>query len=164
MKISFIVAMSENRVIGKDGMLPWHLPNDLKRFKALTLGKPILMGRRTFDSLKGPLVDRQNLVLTKNTQLVHPNIEVFHAKVDVLNSGLDELMVIGGEEIFRLFLPECQRIFLTLVHAKVGGDTFFPEFEGFKEISRQFNVSDHRHSLNYSFVDYATANHTVGLV
>ncbi|HXW53721.1 MAG TPA: dihydrofolate reductase [Myxococcota bacterium] len=156
MKVSFVVAMSENRVIGKDGQLPWHLPNDLKRFRALTLGKHVLMGRRTFDSLKAPLSGRNNLVLSKKAQVSDPQVRVFRSKEEVLRSGIDELMVIGGEEIFRLFLPECQRIFLTLLHAQIVGDTYFPEFNGFHEVHRSFYAGDSRHSVNYSFLEYAT--------
>lgn len=154
MRISFIVAMSENRVIGIDGKLPWHLPNDLQHFKKLTVGKNILMGRKTFESIKQPLPHRQNFVLTNNREFVRSGVTCFHTKVEALNSGLEDLIVIGGEDTFRLFLPECQKIYLTLVHTSLLGDTHFPAFTGFNEVSCQFHDKDDRHCVAYSFFEY----------
>lgn len=154
MQVSLIVAMSENRVIGKLGKLPWHLPNDLIHFKKLTTGKNILMGRKTFDSIGRALPNRNNLVLTKNLDLRADAITVFHSKEELLDSKLDELMVIGGEEIYKLFLPECRKIYLTLVHDVVAGDAFFPDFHGFYENNRETYESDRLHAYRYSFIEY----------
>jgi|SRR5579871_5342366 len=153
MKISFVVAMSENRVIGRRGGLPWHLPNDLKHFRALTLGKHVLMGRRTFDSIKKPLSDRHNLIMTRDEGWKHPDVSTFCSKQDILASGISELVVIGGAEIFMLFLPECQKIYLTLVHANIVGDTYFPQCDGFRETNRKLYPADEKHAFAYSFVE-----------
>lgn len=161
MKISFIAAMSENRVIGDNGQLPWHLPNDLKHFKKLTLGNHILMGRKTFDSLKKPLPNRSNYVLTTNRDFKPDNVSIVHKKQEVLQLPIDELMIIGGEELFRLFMPECERIYLTLVHTVMRGDAYFPELEGFIEISRHNCPQDERHLYTYSFIEYVRLSHHV---
>lgn len=161
MKITFIAAMSENRVIGIQGKLPWHLPNDLKHFKNLTLGKDILMGRKTLVSLKHPLPNRRNYVLTTDMDFSHPHVQVFHNKQEVLQSGISELFIIGGEEIFKLFMLECEKIYLTVVHAHLEGDAYFPEFAGFIEKSRQFHPNDAQHGYNYSFLEYIKSDHLV---
>lgn len=154
MRIIFIAAMSENRVIGKRGKLPWSLPKDLLHFKKLTLKQAVLMGRKTFASLKSPLKNRQNLVLTTDRFFSHPDVVVFHSKEEVLNSCFNEIFVIGGEEIFRLFLADCEKIYLTIVHADLDGDAYFPEFSGFKETSRQLMDADERHDYSFSFITY----------
>ena len=135
-----IAAMAENRVIGKDGKLPWHLPEDLKHFKALTLGKPVIMGRKTFESLGKPLPGRDNLVLTrrdlrlylksghtKRLAPVHPLMEALHlAKQLARQESQPEIMIIGGGEIYRHMLPHLDRIYLTIVAGAHEGDAFFP--------------------------------------
>lgn len=146
--------MSENRVIGKGGKLPWHLPHDLTHFKKLTMGKNILMGRKTFDSIGSALKNRNNFVLTRNQEFYAPNVRVFHRKDEVLESGLDEIMVIGGEDIYRLFLKECTRIYLTLVHTTIVGDAYFPQIHGFKELSREDHNADEKHAFRYTFIEY----------
>lgn len=161
MNIIFIAAMSENRVLGREGKLPWHLPNDLRQFKKLTLGKNVLMGRKTYESLQRPLPNRNNYVLTKSGDGYPEQVGVFHSKAEVLTSNFNELFVIGGEEIFRLFLPDCQKIYLTLVHAVVAGDAYFPEFKGFIEINRENFESDEKHLYKYSFIEYMRPTHHV---
>lgn len=151
MRVSFVVAMSENRVIGRDGSLPWHLPRDLKHFKELTLGKNILMGRKTFLSLTKPLPHRNNLVLTRDPSFSCNNVQVFHSKDEVLKQDFVELMVIGGQEIFSLFIEECTTIYLTVIHAHIDGDTYFPEIKGFTEIKRETFAPDERNPYAYSF-------------
>ncbi len=127
--ISIIVAMSENRVIGRSGDLPWHLPADLKRFKALTTGHSIIMGRKTFDSIGRPLPNRTSIVITRNADYRPEGIIV----VDCLDEALKrseagkQVFIIGGGEIYRLALPRADRLYITMVHAMVEGDTFFPE-------------------------------------
>lgn len=154
MEIIFVAAMSENGVIGQNGRLPWHLPNDFKHFKKLTRGQHILMGRKTFDSLGRALPERHNLVLTKDRTLCAPDIEVVHSKEEVVNRNYETLMVIGGEEIFRLFLPECTKMYLTLVHTTITGDAYFPPHTGFVETMRETHESDERHQYAYTFIEY----------
>lgn len=152
--ISMVVAMSENRAIGFKGQLPWHLPKDLKHFKELTLGKTILMGRKTFDSLKKPLPGRTNLVMTTDPTFGHDGIQVVHGLEDLNTFKLDELFVIGGQDIYRLFLPKAEKIYLTLVHAVIPGDVFFPNLSGFLEIGRQYHPQDEKHQYAFSFIEY----------
>ena len=122
--ITLIVAVADNGVIGRDNALPWHLPDDLKRFKRLTLGKPIVMGRKTFESIGKPLPGRQNIVVTRDANYRREGITVVHGIDDAVRAAGEatELMVIGGAELFRLFLPRATRIHLTRVHADVAGD------------------------------------------
>ena len=129
--ISLIVATSANGVIGRGGELPWHLSDDLKRFKQLTIGKPIVMGRKTFDSIGRALPGRQNIVLTKQSGFIADGCDVV-SSVDAAvttAAGAGEIMVIGGSEIYALFLPLAERIYMTRVHVDVDGDTRFPEFD-----------------------------------
>jgi dihydrofolate reductase len=129
--ISLIVAMAQNGVIGRDNALPWHLREDLKRFKAHTLGKPILMGRKTFDSIGRPLPGRTNIVLTRDPQWSAPGVIAARNVEEALAhcTGSAELVAIGGAEVFRLVMPFARRFYLTNVHADVAGDTYFPAFD-----------------------------------
>ena len=129
--VSLSVAMAENGCIGRDNGLPWRLPEDLRRFKSLTIGKPILMGRRTYESIGRALPERRNLVLTRNRQWQRPGVLAVHSLGDALGCVRDEeqLIGIGGAEVYRLLLPFARRIYLTLVHAEVAGDTFFPAID-----------------------------------
>lgn len=161
MKISMVVAMSENRAIGLQGRLPWHLPRDLKRFKELTMGKSILMGRKTFQSINKPLPGRQNLVLTTDATFAPSGVKVLHSLEEVMALKLEELFVIGGEDIYRLFLPKTSHIYLTLVHAEIKGDVHFPALVGFKEISREDHSADVKHQFSFSFIEYVRV-HKVG--
>lgn len=131
MKISIIVAAAANNVIGRDGGLPWHLPEDLRRFKELTLGKPLLMGRKTHESIGRPLPGRQNIVLTRQTGYEATGCKVVGTIESALAiaKGAEELMVIGGNAVYEMMLPLCERIYLTRVHEAVDGDTFFPEID-----------------------------------
>jgi dihydrofolate reductase len=137
MKVSLIVAVSRNRVIGIDNQLPWHLPEDLKYFKSVTMGKPIIMGRKTFDSIGRPLPGRTNIVITRDASWQAEGVEVAQtlvqamtlAKLACARVGVDEAMVIGGEQIYRMTLPVAERLYLTEVQAEVQGDAFFPEFD-----------------------------------
>jgi dihydrofolate reductase len=156
-EIYFIAAMSENRVIGQNGKLPWYLPNDLKHFRKLTINTNVVMGRKTFMSIKKALPHRNNLVLTRDHNFTAENVSIFHSKKEILCKNYVQLMVIGGEEIYRLFLPECQKVFLTLVHTKIFGDAYFPKLDDFIETSCQFHEKDERHQYAYSFVEYIRA-------
>ncbi|OHE77626.1 MAG: hypothetical protein A3F67_10155 [Verrucomicrobia bacterium RIFCSPHIGHO2_12_FULL_41_10] len=125
-----IAAMAKNRVIGVEGTIPWHLPEDFRFFKQTTLGHPIVMGRKTYKSLGKPLPGRQNIVLTRSP-LAIPEVTVIHQPEELHELGIpsEEIFVIGGSEIYRLLLPKCDEILITHVHREVIGDTFFPAFE-----------------------------------
>jgi len=129
--ISLIVAMAQNGVIGRDNGLPWRLPADLRRFRAFTMGKPVLMGRKTHESIGRPLQGRHNLVLTRDRRWTAPGVTVVHSVDEALGhaAGAEELVAIGGAEVYRLVMPFARRIYLTHVHADVTGDTYFPDFD-----------------------------------
>ncbi|HEY1491294.1 MAG TPA: type 3 dihydrofolate reductase [Steroidobacteraceae bacterium] len=129
--LSLIVAMAQNGVIGRDNALPWHLRQDLRHFKAQTLGKPILMGRKTFESIGRALPGRTNIVLTRDPQWSAPGVIAVRSVAEALRqaSGASELVAIGGAEVYRLVMPFARRMYLTNVQADVAGDTYFPEFD-----------------------------------
>lgn len=129
--ISLIVAASTNNVIGADGDLPWRLPDDLRRFKRLTMGKPIVMGRRTWESLGRPLPGRRNIVLTRQAGFTADGCDSVASPAAALSAAGDaeEIMIIGGSQVYELFLPKATRLYLTRVHAVVDGDTFFPAID-----------------------------------
>jgi dihydrofolate reductase len=154
--ISLIVAVAENGAIGSDNRLPWHLPDDLKRFKALSLGKPVIMGRRTFDSIGRPLPGRTNIVISRQAGLAIEGVRVVHSLDAALAAAgaVPEIVVIGGAEIFRQVLPRTSTIHLTRVHARVEGDVFFPELEPaqWREAAVEHHAADERHQYAFSFV------------
>lgn len=136
-EIVMIVARADNGVIGRDGALPWRLPEDLKRFKALTMGTPMIMGRKTFESLPGLLPGRRHIVLTRGDWRAE-GAEVAHSIDDALAlAAAPRVSVIGGAEIYRLFEPVATRIELTEVHAAPAGDTMLPPFTGWREAARE---------------------------
>lgn len=147
MHISLFVAVAENGVIGANGQLPWKISADLKTFRRLTMGKPLIMGRKTFQSLKGPLDGRDNIVLTTDPTFEADGISVVDNLADALTlartlaatRGADEIMVIGGAEVFRAALPRADRIYWTDIHAAPEGDVRFPEFDrtAWREVSRE---------------------------
>jgi dihydrofolate reductase len=126
--IALIVARADNGVIGLDGKMPWHLPADLKRFKALTMGKPMIMGRKTFESLPGLLPGRRHIVLTRDTKWSALEAETVHNVAEALALAGDDVAIIGGAEIYRLLLPNADRIELTEVHLSPAGDTMLQDF------------------------------------
>jgi dihydrofolate reductase len=129
-EIIIIVARATNGIIGRDGTLPWNLPADLRRFKQLTTGAPMIMGRKTFDSLPGLLADRRHIVLTSNLDWTEEGAEVVHSVEAALRAAnAPRVSVIGGAEIYGLFLPHADRIEMTEVHGTFVGDTFFPEID-----------------------------------
>lgn len=130
MKLSLVVALSSNRVIGVDNRMPWHLSADLKRFKSLTWGKPILMGRKTHESIGRALPGRLNIVLTSDPHYWAEGCSIAHSldEAMALAGGSEELMVIGGASLYERFLPEANRLYLTLIEREFKGDTYFPEF------------------------------------
>lgn len=136
-----VVALAANRVIGRNNDLPWHLPEDLRHFKQLTLGKTLLMGRRTFESIGRPLPGRQTVVLTAAPTWSYPGVEVIHdlAQAVALLTGPRDVVLAGGGELFRALLPWCDRIEATHVHREVDGDVTFPEIaaDEWKQVSRE---------------------------
>jgi dihydrofolate reductase len=155
--VELVVAAAENDVIGRDHGLPWHLPADFRHFRALTLGRHVLMGRKTYESIGKALPDRTNLVLSRRAQFAPADCQVV-ATLGAARAvaGADSpLMVIGGAEIYRICLPVASRIHLTLVHAQIdGGDTFFPEWRGIEwcESSRERHQADAKNAYAYSFI------------
>jgi len=159
MRLSLVAALDRAFAIGKDNGLPWHLPDDLKRFKALTVGKPLLMGRRTAESLGRALPGRRNLVLTRSGAVPHAGMEaVADLDTALLATGdSGELCVIGGGEVFALTLPLATHMHLTWVDTVVAGaDAFFPRFDAscWREAGRETHARDARHALAFEFVDY----------
>jgi len=129
--ISLVVAASTNNVIGANGALPWRLPEDLRHFKRITMGKPVIMGRSTFETIGRPLAGRHNIVLTRQAGYTAEGCDVVDGVAGALAAAgdADEVMVIGGGEIYRQFLPLAERIYLTRVQAEIAGDTLFPELD-----------------------------------
>ena len=164
MIVSFIAALDRDFAIGKDNALPWHLSDDLKRFKTLTLGKPLLMGRKTAESLGRALPGRTNLVLTRTGRAPFDGMQAV-ATIEEARSvaGLEsaeELCVIGGGELFALALPRAQRMHLTWVDTVVeGADAFFPRFDQgqWRETARKAHPADARNAFAFEFVDYERA-------
>lgn len=158
MRVSLIAAMAENRVIGIHNRLPWHLPDDLKRFRRLTTGHTIIMGRRNYESIGKPLPQRRNIVVSRRPDYQAPGCVVVHSLEEALAvAGEDsEVFIIGGAEIYRQMMAIADRLYLTLVHADVDGDTFFPEFDTgqWQETARERHESDDRHRFACSFITY----------
>ena len=154
--VSVIVAMAQNGVIGRDNALPWRLPEDLRRFRAFTLGKPILMGRKTFESIGSPLPGRVNLVLTRDRAWYAHGVIVVHSVDEALTQAeaSAELVAIGGAEIYRLVLPFARRIYLTHVHADVPGDIYFPDFDStqWADVECSMHPADDEHAYPLTFV------------
>lgn len=154
--LHLIVAHDNNLLIGRDGDLPWRLPNDLKRFKALTLGQTVLMGRKTWESLpRRPLPGRDNRVLTHDANYQAEGAKVFTSLADALAAPTQgDLFVIGGAALYQLCLPLAKRLYITLVHSRDSGDTYFPSYadQNFREIARENHPADATHAVAYSFV------------
>ncbi len=162
MKVSLIAAMSENRVIGRNGAVPWRLPDDLKRFRERTLGHPVVMGRRTFESLAEPLPGRTSIVLSRGRgyrpggALVAPTLDEA-LRLAAAAPGGDEVFIGGGEEVYRLAMDRAGAIYLTVVHARVDGDTFFPPIDESRWalVEEERHEADGRHAHAFSFRTYA---------
>jgi len=160
--IALVVAMGENRAIGRGGDLPWHLRSDMKFFRAVTMGKPVIMGRRTFKSLPRVLDGRLNIVLTRDNGFVAPDAVMAHSLEEGLQAardsagrtGADEIMIIGGEDVFREVLPQVGRIYLSEVHAMPEADTWFPALDEneWREVSRERHEAGPKDDHAFSFV------------
>lgn len=157
--VSLVAAMAENRVIGRGGGLPWRLPDDLKHFKRLTVDHTVIMGRKTFDEIKRPLANRRNVIISRNRAFRPPSVTVVPSLEEALALGATEreVFVIGGGEIYRQALPLADRIYLTVVHAQVEGDTWFPVFEttdGWVLEEETPHPADDRHAYSFTFRTY----------
>lgn len=159
MLLSIVVAAAENDVIGDRNALPWRLPDDLKRFKAVTMGKPVLMGRKTFESIGKPLSGRTNIVMTRDTSLRLDGCITASSIDDALLAAgsAAEVMVIGGAELYRQVLPRTDVIYLTRVHADIAGDTRFPEvvWDDWLELESEYHRADERHAHAFTFLKLA---------
>jgi len=158
MTVCIIAAMSDNRIIGRAGSLPWRLPADLKRFKSLTAGHTVIMGRKTFQSIGRPLPDRRSIVITRNPDYRAEGALVFLSLEDALRQVADneEVFIIGGGELYRHALPLADRLELTIVHAAIEGDTSFPELDlkDWKLIAEEHHEADERHAYPFTFRTY----------
>ena len=153
--VTLIVAVADSGVIGRDNTLPWHLPEDLKRFKRLTMGKPVVMGRKTFESIGKPLPGRLNIVVTRDANYHRDGVAVVHGTDDALRAAADvpEVMVIGGAELFRVFLPRAGRVHLTRVHGDIEGDVMWPALDDreWRVVEREEHAADERHAYAMTF-------------
>ncbi len=157
MKISAIAARASNGVIGKDGGLPWHLPDDLKFFKRTTSGHHIIMGRKSFDALGKPLKNRTNIVLTQDKDYRTDDIVIAHSLERAIdyarNRNEDECFIAGGAEVYRQALPILDRMYLTEIHARIDGDTYYPDFqeEHWEQTQSEDHEKDDRHAYPFTF-------------
>ena len=156
MLISIIVAMDDNGVIGVDGKLPWRLSSDLRHVKEITMGKPIIMGRKTHESIGRPLPGRENIILTRDKNYQAEGCTVLNSLDDLFMHCRyhDEIMILGGAELYKQFLSRAKLIYLTEVHTRVNGDTYFPGYDAqqWEEVDRQDFNADDRNEFDYSFV------------
>lgn len=157
-RVSLIAALAENRVIGRDNALPWRLPADLKRFRRLTTGHPVILGRKNYESIGRPLPDRTNIVVTRKGGYLAPGCIVVDSLAAAYTAAgeTSEIFIIGGAEIYALTLASADRLYLTQVHATVPGDTYFPAFDSrdWLEIERERHEADASHVYAYSFITY----------
>ncbi len=156
-KITLIAAMSENRVIGKDNALPWHIPEDLKRFKEITSGHPVIMGRKTYESIGRLLPNRTNIIITRDPNYDIKEAVITHSLDDALEKakqspgGDFEIFVIGGGQVFEQAISLADKLYLTIVHATIKGDSYFPDYSEFtKEVYRRESSNE---EFSYTFLD-----------
>lgn len=156
--ISLIAAIAENRAIGIDNRLPWRLPADLRHFKRMTLGKPMVMGRKTWESLPGLLPGRPHIVVTGNANYQAEGCTVAHSIEQALLAAgdVDEVMIVGGATFYQQMLPRADRLYLTLVHTRVEGDAFFPEYVAaqWRASEREYHSADAKNPFDYTFCTF----------
>lgn len=156
--ISIIVAVGKNNEIGKDNQLLWHLPNDLKYFKQITMGLPVIMGRKTYESIGRPLPGRVNVIITRNSNFQPEGCIVVDSIQNAMKATMpaNDIMIIGGAEIYTQTLPIADRIYVTEVEAELEADKFFPSIDNsyWEEISRKHNSKDEKNEFNHDFVVY----------
>jgi len=154
--LKILVAVDENNAIGKDNHLLCHLPDDLKRFKQLSTGHTVVMGRKTYDSIGKALPNRKNIVITRQVNLTIPGCEVVHSLKEALShaSNMEEIFIIGGAEIFNQAMALCDTIFLTRIHHQFEADTYFPEIDLtiWEEIKKEYHPKDEKHPFAFSFI------------
>ncbi|GAC1385694.1 MAG: dihydrofolate reductase [Ktedonobacteraceae bacterium] len=157
--ISIIVAYANGRVIGKEGKIPWHLPDDLQYFKRITSGHTIVMGRKTCEAIGRPLPHRRNIVLTHNCYMHLPGFEVVHSTQEVL--ALGDVFIIGGESVYGQFLAIAERLYITEITREINGDAFFPAWDDrlFTRVSRQEAILDEQNMLPHTFYVYERKKH-----
>ena len=168
MRVSMIVAMAENRVIGRDGGMPWHLSADLKYFKRVTMGAPVIMGRKTFDSIGRPLPGRINIIVTRDLDHSHDGVDTVYdmksafslAQQKAMKDGKTEIFVIGGAQIYELALPDADRLYITEIHQTIQGDAIFPPFdkEEWVETARELHEPETDGGPAFSFVRWDRKN------
>ena len=162
MIISIITAMDKNQLIGKDNALPWKIPADLQFFKKVTMSKPIIMGRKTFESIGRPLPGRQNIVITRDESYTADGCDVVYSIDDAISlaGDIDEVMVIGGANIYQQFLEKCDRLYLSRVLGEFEGDAWFPEidFNVWRLIEKEDHKADEKNECDYSFQIYERVN------
>lgn len=156
-KISMIAAMAKDRVIGKDNDMPWHMPADLAHFKKVTMGKPVIMGRKTFESIGRPLPGRTNIVITRDLNWQADGVEVAHSPELALQlvADLEEVMIIGGGNIYQQFLPNAVNLYLTFIDLEVEGDTKFPDWSSvgnWLEVNSESYYADEKNAHAYQFI------------
>lgn len=162
--LTFVWTEDENQLIGQANQLPWHLPADLKHFKAVTMGDAVLMGRKTYESLPiKPLPNRRNIILTRNKDYVAPGAEVFHSKEAILSAvdtDQQTLHIIGGGEIYRLFIDEVDELYQTIIEGDFEGDTYFPtlDFSEFELLSEKEGIVDEANRHPHTFYHYRRKN------
>ena len=161
MKISLIVAMDQNRLIGADNRMPWHLPADMRWFRENTIGKPVIMGRKTYESIPlkfRPFPNRHNIILTRNPEYEAPGATVVHTVEAALEAAgeVEEIIIGGGTTIYELFMPLVNRMYLTFVNGRFQGDTYLPDFDltHWQEIFRKHHPADEKHVVSLDWVVY----------
>jgi dihydrofolate reductase len=156
MSLSIVVAMDENRLIGKDNKLPWHLPADLAYFKKITMGKSIVMGRKTYDSIGRPLPNRRNIVISRNSKTLITGCEVLSSIDEVLliTKDEDEVMIIGGASLCEQLLPQVSRLYITKIEGKFDGDVYFPEYDEaeWRQVSCESHLPDDSNQHAHHFL------------
>lgn len=152
--ISMIAAHDRDLCIGKDGEIPWHLSGDFKNFKKVTTGHPVIMGRKTFDSIGFPLPDRRNIVLTKDEDWYHVGVETCHNYEELLDMP-EDVFILGGEKIYRCFLPFAKKLYITFVYGSFKGDTYFPAYEDIKglKLIKQSDIME-ENKIRYKFLEW----------
>lgn len=165
--VVLFAAVAENGVIGRDNALPWRLPSDMKRFRAVTMGKPVVMGRKTYLSIGKPLSGRTNIVISRNTDFTAPGVvsaanldaALSSARGDALRRGADAIIVIGGTEIFAQTMPLAERLDITLVHARPAGDTYFPAIDPhvWREVERSEHSAGPQDEAGFAHIGYLRA-------
>ncbi|NNN48893.1 type 3 dihydrofolate reductase [Vibrio sp. 2-2(8)] len=155
MIISMIAAMADNRIIGKDNQMPWHLPADFAWFKRCTLGKPVIMGRKTYESIGRPLPGRHNIVISRDASLAIDGVSIVSSIEEAIEVAghVDEVMIIGGGSIYQACMPQANKLYLTFIDLNIEGDTQFPEWGGeWQEVHREMYQADDKNAHNMQFV------------